>query len=65
MIEASVISYRNIDAWAESPVMKKEAFETLKTIMKNAGFLSKDVAFEDIVDNSYAQKVMQELGRTA
>ena len=61
MIEASVISYREIDAWAESPVMKKEAFETLKAIMKNAGFLSQDVAFEDIVDNSYAIKVTEEL----
>lgn len=63
MIEASVISYREIDAWAESPVMKKEAFETLKAIMKNAGFLSRDVAFEDIVDNSYAIKVTEELKR--
>lgn len=43
--------------------MKKEAFETLKAIMKNAGFLSQDVAFEDIVDNSYAIKVTEELKR--
>lgn len=60
MIEASVISYREIDAWAETPVMNKGAFETLKAIMKNAGFLNEDVAFEDIVDNSYALSVINE-----
>ena len=28
--------------------------------MKNAGFLDKEVAFEDIVDNSYAEAVIAE-----
>lgn len=60
MIEASVVSYRKIDAWADTPVMNKAAFETLKNIMKNAGFLSQDVAFEDIVDNTHAIAVINE-----
>ena len=40
--------------------MMKQSFETLKAIMKNAGFLDKEVAFEDIVDNTYAEAVIAE-----
>lgn len=58
LIAASVESYRSIDAWADSPVMKESAFKNLLTIMKNAGYLSTDVAFSDIVDNSFAQSVL-------
>ncbi len=58
LIEAAIESYRTIDAWAESPVMKESAFENLLTIMKNAGYLSTEVAFSDIVDNSFAQSVL-------
>lgn len=61
MIEASVISYRNIDAWAETPVMNESAFNKLKEIMSNAGFLTSDVAFDEIVDNSYALKVIESM----
>lgn len=60
LIEASIERYREIDAWAQSPVMEKQAFDTLKAIMKNAGFLKTDVNFSDIVDNTYAQEVMKE-----
>ena len=60
LIAASIESYRKIDAWAQSPVMLKQSFETLKAIMKNAGFLDKEVAFEDIVDNTYAEAVIAE-----
>ena len=60
LIEASIERYREIDAWAQSPVMEKQDFDTLKAIMKNAGFLKTDVDFSDIVDNTYAQEVMKE-----
>ena len=60
LIAASIESYRKIDAWAQSPVMEKQSFETLKEIMKNAGFLSKDVSMDDVVDNTYALAVINE-----
>ncbi|MBE6904010.1 MAG: ABC transporter substrate-binding protein [Ruminococcaceae bacterium] len=50
--------YKDIDAWSTTPVMKKEAFDLLQTVMEQAGELSKRAPFENIVDNSFAQKAV-------
>ncbi len=50
--------YKDIDAWSTTPVMKKEAFDLLQTVMEQAGELSQRAPFENIVDNSYAQKAI-------
>ena len=50
----TVKSYVNVDAWSETPVMKKEAFERLQDVMQNAGELKTRAPFEKIVDNSLA-----------
>lgn len=52
-----VESYVDIDAWCSSPVMTEDAYDRLIAIMKNAGELDQDVAFEDIVDNTIATEV--------
>lgn len=56
-----VINYRDIDAWSATPIMSKTAYERLITIMTNAGELTTPVPFEDVVDNSFAIEVMQEM----
>lgn len=57
---ANVIqSYIDIDAWNENPVLTKESFERLQTVMEEAGELSKKAPYEEIVNNSYAEKVMK------
>lgn len=61
IIKSSIQSYKNIDAWAESPIMKSSAYDRLITIMSQAGVLTNTVPFESIVDNSLATEVMQEL----
>ena len=48
--------YRSIDAWNETLVMKKESLERLQQGMTEAGELEKTVGFDDIVDNSWAEK---------
>jgi NitT/TauT family transport system substrate-binding protein len=53
-------SYREIDAWMDTPVMKEEAFNRLQEIIIQAGVLEDKVGFEDVVDISYAQKVVNE-----
>lgn len=53
-------NYRDIDAWADSLVMSKTAYERLLDIMENANSLERRVNFEDIVDNTLASEVMQE-----
>lgn len=51
--------YKDIGAYSESGVMTQESFNRLCDILKNAGELEKTVSFDDIVDNSFAEKAMQ------
>ncbi|MDQ2086103.1 ABC transporter substrate-binding protein [Herbivorax sp. ANBcel31] len=50
--------YKENDAWSSDPVMKKEAFDLLQEVMKEAGELTKEVPFEDIVDTEFAQNAI-------
>ncbi len=54
-------SYRAIDAWMDTPVMKEEAFNRLQDIMIQAGVLEDKIEFTDVVDTSYAQTVVDKL----
>jgi NitT/TauT family transport system substrate-binding protein len=47
-------SYKEIDAWMDTPVMKEEAFNRLQEIIQQAGILDEAVDFESVVDTSYA-----------
>lgn len=59
-IKNSIQKYINIDAWNSTPIMSEVAYNNLIKIMKNAGSLSEDVAFNKVVNNSYAQAVINE-----
>lgn len=48
--------HQDIDAWNAVPVMEKQAFERLETVMETAGELPERVPFERVVDNSFAEK---------
>lgn len=52
-------SYIDIDAWNENPVLTKESFERLQTVMEEAGELKQKAPYEVIVNNSYAEKAMK------
>ena len=58
-IEASIISYKNINAWMSTPVMQESAFNRLLEVMKNAGEIDEDcnVKFSSVVDNTFASKI--------
>lgn len=51
-----VENYKQIDAWCASPVMKEESFDRLQMVMSEAGELSQKAPFDEIVDNSFAEK---------
>lgn len=53
----SVQSYKDIDAWNETPYLKKEALDKLQEVMKEAGELEKEAPYEKIVNNSFSEKV--------
>lgn len=56
-LEKSLKSYKDIDAWNDTPVLKKESFEKLETIMSEAGELKEKAPYEKIVNNEFADKV--------
>ncbi len=58
---ATVIQrYKDIDAWCADPVLEKESFDLLQEVMLQAGELSEYAPHDQIVNNSYAEKVMKE-----
>ena len=57
-LEKSVQSYKDIDDWNETPVLKKEAFDKLQLIMTEAGELKQQAPYEKIVNNTFAEKVI-------
>ena len=58
IIISSVRNYIEFDAWMSTPVMTEESFNRLQDVMENAGELTKRVDFNEVVNNSYAEKVM-------
>ena len=60
LIKKSIEAYVQIDAWNSTPVMSEVAYNNLIKVMKNAGKLTSDVAFDEVVDNSIALEVLRE-----
>ncbi len=60
-IKASMQTYKSIDAWVSNPAMTEDSFTRLCAIMTSAGELSTNVPFSAIVDNTYANEVVQEM----
>lgn len=56
-LEASVKSYKKIDAWKNDMTATEKSFDRLQSIMINAGELSEKVAFDKLVDNSFVKEV--------
>lgn len=58
-LENSIQKYKDIDAWKENPIMKEEAFDKLQIIMTEAGELEKKAPYDKVVNNTFAEKVIQ------
>lgn len=59
MLETAIQSYKNIDAWNETPVLTKESFEKLEDVMIEAGELLNKVPYEKLVNNSFAENAIE------
>ena len=57
LLETAVQSYKDIDAWNETPVLTQESFQRLQEVMKMAGELKEDAPYDKIVNNEFAEKV--------
>jgi len=58
-IETVVQRYMDIDAFSENGMMSEVDFNRLCDILANAGELTADVAFADIVDNTFAKNAAE------
>ena len=53
----AVQSYKDIDAWNETPVLKEEAYHRLEEVMTMAGELQEKAPYEKVINNKYAEQV--------
>ncbi len=60
LLEKSAESYKSIDAWNDTPVMKQEAYEMLQTVMTEAGELKQKAPYDKVVNNMFANEVLAE-----
>ena len=57
MLANAIQSYKDIDAWNDTPVLKEEAFNRLQEVMTSAGELEEKAPYDKIVNNKYAEQV--------
>lgn len=60
-LAASVQRYKDVDAWRTDLSMTADSFERLQDVIENAGELERRVTLNELVDNSYATKVYNEI----
>lgn len=59
MLETAIQSYKDIDAWSETPILTEESFERLEDVMIEAGELNKKVPYKEIINNTYAENAIK------
>ena len=57
----AVQSYKDIDAWNETPVLKEEAYNRLEEVMTMAGELAEKAPYEKVINNKYAENIMKNI----
>ena len=55
-LTVAIQKYKDIDAWNETPVLEREAFDRLQEVMTMAGELEKEAPYDKIVNNKYAKE---------
>ena len=55
----AVQSYKDIDAWNDTPVLTEDSFNRLQEVMTMAGELEEKAPYDKIVNNKYAEEVIK------
>jgi len=61
---AAIDRYRNLRLYGPDPVLRREGFDRLAAAMISGGALPRLIPFESCVDNTLAEQVMSETGRS-
>lgn len=59
LLTTAVQSYKDIDAWNDTPVLKEESFNKLQEVMSEAGELTKKAPYDKIINNKYAEEAIK------
>ena len=59
MLAQAIQTYKDIDAWNETPVLKEESFNRLQQVMTMAGELENPATYDKIVNNTYAFQAIE------
>ena len=51
--------YKEIDAWAQDPILEQASFELLQDVMQEAGELEQRVPYDSIIRTDFAQAAMK------
>ena len=54
LLATAIQSYKDIEAWNETPVLKEESFNKLQDVISEAGELKQKAPYDKIVNNNYA-----------
>ncbi len=60
-LAASVERYKSIDAWNTNLAMTEDSFTRLQDIIENAGELTRRATLNELVDNTFANKIYGEV----
>lgn len=59
-LTSCVERYKSIGAWNTDPMLSQESFDRLQDVIMEAGELEEKAPYDKIVNNTYAEKAMQE-----
>ena len=59
LLETAIQSYKDIDAWNETPILKQDSFDKLQEVMSKAGELTKKAPYDKIINNKYAEEAIK------
>lgn len=59
LLASAVQRYKDIGAFSKTPVLTKESFDLLQTVIMQAGELKKAAPHDKVVNNIFAEKAMQ------
>ena len=54
LLTTAIQSYKDIDAWNNTPVLEEDAFNRLQEVMTSAGELKENAPYDKIVNNEFA-----------
>ncbi len=60
LLEIAIQSYKDIDAWNQTPVLKEESFNKLQDVINLAGELDKEAPYNKIVNNKFAEESIKQ-----